>query len=79
MSENGIVTAEHGRWTGTNGRYFPPDFDHTKIIPQKQLKGKQGPRQMNMRMIMPFSMYCEGCGECMSAAQIKLHGRFRWL
>lgn len=52
-------------WTFTTGMYFPPDFDHTKILPMKRLKGKQGPRQMNMRMIMPFTMYCEKCGYAM--------------
>jgi len=64
FNPNFLKNADVG-WTGTNGRYFPPDFDPSKLIPQKVLKGKQPPRQMNMRMLMPFSMYCEQCGECM--------------
>ena len=38
FNPNFLKNADVG-WTGTNGRYFPPDFDPSKLIPQKVLKG----------------------------------------
>jgi len=56
-------------WTNTHGMYYPPDFDPTKLVSEKRYnrekreKGKQkGPRLMNIRMMMPFSMVCDTCG-----------------
>ena len=58
-------------WTHTNGNYYPPDFDPKAIVPNKKHAEKQKKlgadkfMSMNMRMMMPFSMNCNTCGEFM--------------
>lgn len=49
-------------WTFTAGLYYPPDFDQSKLMPLKHLKPK-GPQMMNIRMMFPFTMICDTCGE----------------
>lgn len=49
-------------WTMTCGQYYPPDFDASKLTPLKYLKPK-GPQLMNIRMMFPFTMVCDACGE----------------
>jgi len=49
-------------WTFTAGLYYPPDFDSSKLMPMKHLKPK-GPQMLNMRMMFPFTMICDACGE----------------
>lgn len=42
-------------------KYFPPDFD-----PAKMPKGKFDPfKQIEVRMMLPFSIQCTKCGEFM--------------
>mmetsp|Transcript_29417 Transcript_29417/g.75317 ORF Transcript_29417/g.75317 Transcript_29417/m.75317 type:complete len:347 (-) Transcript_29417:51-1091(-) len=56
----------HIGWT--NGSYYyPPDFDYKKLAaPKDFMKHKQrGVQTMGMRMMMPFTMVCETCGEYM--------------
>lgn len=50
-------------WTFTAGLYYPPDFDSTKLTPLKNLRPKGQPIVMNIRMMFPFTMICDGCGE----------------
>lgn len=50
-------------WTFTAGLYYPPDFDSTKLMPLKHLKPKGQPLIMNIRMMFPFTMICDSCGE----------------
>ena len=51
-------------------RYYPPDFDPSKLLPVKAIRPKRtpGPRQMSIRMMMPFTMRCSSCGEYMYIA-----------
>lgn len=51
-------------------RYYPPDFDPSKLLPVKAIRPKRtpGPRQMSIRMMMPFTMRCSACGEYMYIA-----------
>uniref|UniRef100_A0A0G4I1F6 Splicing factor YJU2 n=1 Tax=Chromera velia CCMP2878 TaxID=1169474 RepID=A0A0G4I1F6_9ALVE len=50
-------------------KYYSPDFDPQKLITRGKLlkklnEGKpKKPRQMEVRMMMPFSMCCQTCGE----------------
>jgi len=52
-------------WTFTAGQYYPPDFDPTKLLPLKHLKarGESKEKLMNIRMMFPFTMICDACGE----------------
>jgi hypothetical protein len=51
-------------------RYYPPDFDPSKLLPVKAIRPKRtaGARQMSIRMMMPFTMRCSSCGEYMYIA-----------
>lgn len=51
-------------------RYYPPDFDPSKLLPVKAIRPKRtaGPRQMSIRMMMPFTMRCSSCSEYMYIA-----------
>jgi len=50
-------------WTFTAGLYYPPDFDSTKLTPLKNLRPKGQQQAMNIRMMFPFTMICDSCGE----------------
>jgi len=52
-------------WTFTAGQYYPPDFDPSKLLPLKHLKarGENREKLMNIRMMFPFTMICDQCGE----------------
>mmetsp|Transcript_27085 Transcript_27085/g.43387 ORF Transcript_27085/g.43387 Transcript_27085/m.43387 type:complete len:360 (+) Transcript_27085:76-1155(+) len=52
-------------WTFTAGQYYPPDFDPSKLLPLKHLKakGEQKEKLINIRMMFPFTMICDACGE----------------
>lgn len=50
-------------WTFTAGLYYPPDFDSTKLTPLKNLRPKGQTQAMNIRMMFPFTMICDSCGE----------------
>jgi len=50
-------------WTFTAGLYYPPDFDSTKLMPLKMLRPKGQVQAMNIRMMFPFTMICDACGE----------------
>jgi len=52
-------------WTFTAGLYYPPDFDSSKLLPLKHLKarGENKEKLMNIRMMFPFTMICDACGE----------------
>ncbi|KAF8252738.1 DUF572-domain-containing protein [Wilcoxina mikolae CBS 423.85] len=43
-------------------KYFPPDFDPSKITRSKGPK-PTGPKQQTVRLMAPFSMKCLNCGE----------------
>ncbi|KAI5793517.1 CWC16 protein [Pyronema domesticum] len=43
-------------------KYFPPDFDPSKITRSKAPKSA-GPKQQTVRLMAPFSMKCLTCGE----------------
>ena len=51
-------------------QYYPPDFDPSKMLPMKVVRPKRtaGPRQMSIRMMMPFTMRCSHCQEYMYIA-----------
>ncbi|KAI9798639.1 MAG: hypothetical protein M1833_004628 [Piccolia ochrophora] len=51
MSERKVLT-----------KYFPPDFDPSKIVRSRGPK-PTGPRQQTVRLMAPFSMKCTSCGE----------------
>jgi hypothetical protein len=46
-------------------QYYPPDFDPSQLLPVKAIRAKRtaGPRQMEIRMMLPFTMRCSHCGE----------------
>ncbi|KAH0611386.1 uncharacterized protein H6S33_010651 [Morchella sextelata] len=43
-------------------KYYPPDFDPSKIVRNKNPK-PTGPKQQTVRLMAPFSMKCRSCGE----------------
>ena len=51
-------------------QYYPPDFDPSKMLPLRAIRPKRtsGPRQMSIRMMMPFTMRCSHCQEYMYIA-----------
>jgi hypothetical protein len=51
MSERKVLT-----------KYFPPDFDPSKITRTRGPK-QAGPKQIAVRLMAPFSMRCTACGE----------------
>ncbi|KAF2842943.1 DUF572-domain-containing protein [Patellaria atrata CBS 101060] len=51
MSERKVLT-----------KYYPPDFDPSKITRQRGPK-QAGPKQQVVRLMAPFSMKCTMCGE----------------
>ncbi|KAF1928406.1 DUF572-domain-containing protein [Didymella exigua CBS 183.55] len=51
MSERKVLT-----------KYYPPDFDPSKITRQRAPKNA-GPRLQTVRLMAPFSMKCTHCGE----------------
>jgi Saf4/Yju2 protein len=51
MSERKVLT-----------KYYPPDFDPSKITRTRGLK-QAGPKQQTVRLMAPFSMKCTSCGE----------------
>jgi hypothetical protein len=51
MSERKVLT-----------KYYPPDFDPSKITRQRGPKNA-GPKVMTVRLMAPFSMKCTHCGE----------------
>mmetsp|Transcript_160621 Transcript_160621/g.283217 ORF Transcript_160621/g.283217 Transcript_160621/m.283217 type:complete len:364 (-) Transcript_160621:36-1127(-) len=52
-------------WTFTAGLYYPPDYDPAKLVPLKHLKarGEKKEKMLNIRMMFPFTMICDSCGE----------------
>jgi hypothetical protein len=52
-------------WTFTAGMYYPPDYDPSKLLPLKHLKarGETKEKLLNIRMMFPFTMICDACGE----------------
>lgn len=52
-------------WTFTAGQYYPPDYDPSKLLPLKHLKnrGENREKLLNIRMMFPFTMICDSCGE----------------
>ncbi|PLN83948.1 DUF572-domain-containing protein [Aspergillus taichungensis] len=51
MSERKVLT-----------KYYPPDFDPSQITRQKKPKNA-GPKLQTVRLMAPFSMRCDSCGE----------------
>ncbi|KAI9803779.1 MAG: hypothetical protein M1825_001659 [Sarcosagium campestre] len=51
MSERKVLT-----------KYYPPDFDPSKIVRSRGPK-QTGPKQQTVRLMAPFSMKCTTCGE----------------
>lgn len=43
-------------------KYYPPDFDPSKIARSRGPK-QVGPKQQTVRLMAPFSMKCTSCGE----------------
>lgn len=43
-------------------KYYPPDFDPSKIVRQRGPK-QSGPKIQPVRLMAPFSMRCSACGE----------------
>ena len=43
-------------------KYYPPDFDPSKIVRTKGVK-TPGPKVQTVRLMAPFSMKCTACGE----------------
>ena len=46
-------------------KYFPPDFDHTKIPKQERSKVEKIKERFVVRMMLPMSVRCQTCGEYM--------------
>ena len=46
-------------------RYYPPDFDPSKLLPVKAIRPKRtaGPKQLAIRMMLPFTMKCDHCSQ----------------
>ena len=52
MSERKVLT-----------KYYPPDFDPSKIVRTRKAQGPPGPKTQTVRLMAPFSMKCTSCGE----------------
>lgn len=52
MSERKVLT-----------KYYPPDFDPSKLEKRKKGPKQVGPKQQTVRLMAPFSMKCTSCGE----------------
>ncbi|KAL9103082.1 MAG: hypothetical protein Q9163_001849 [Psora crenata] len=52
MSERKVLT-----------KYYPPDFDPSKIARARKAPGPSGPKTQTVRLMAPFSMKCTQCGE----------------
>lgn len=48
-----------------NSLYYPPDYDPSKLLPVRAIRPKRtaGARQLQIRMMLPFTMRCSHCGE----------------
>lgn len=44
-------------------KYYPPDFDPSKIVRLQKGSDRKGPRQQTVRLMTPYSMKCNTCGE----------------
>ncbi|KAG4301201.1 hypothetical protein PCANB_002490 [Pneumocystis canis] len=44
-------------------KYYPPDFDPNKIVRLHRGSDRKGPRQQTVRLMTPYSMRCNTCGE----------------
>ncbi|GAB7360701.1 hypothetical protein MBLNU230_g0578t1 [Neophaeotheca triangularis] len=44
-------------------KYYPPDFDPSKLEKRKKGPKQVGPKQQVVRLMAPFSMKCTSCGE----------------
>jgi hypothetical protein len=46
-------------------QYYPSDFDPSKMLPIKAIRPKRsaGLKQMSIRMMLPFTMRCDSCGQ----------------
>ena len=44
-------------------KYYPPDFDPSKITKARNKPKNTGPKQITIRLMAPFSMQCTKCGE----------------
>jgi len=42
-------------------KYYPPDFDSSKLVQNNG--AKKGPKQQTVRLMAPFTMRCNTCGE----------------
>ena len=62
MSERKVLT-----------KYYPPDFDPSKIERRRGPK-QTGPKQQTVRLMAPFSMKCTRCGEYIYKGR-KFNGR----
>ena len=52
MSERKVLT-----------KYYPPDFDPSKIVRTRKAQGPPGPKTQTVRLMAPFSKKCTSCGE----------------
>lgn len=52
MSERKVLT-----------KYYPPDFDPSKIARTPKHLRPTGPKTISVRLMAPFSMKCTSCGE----------------
>lgn len=52
MSERKVLT-----------KYYPPDFDPSKIERSRSKGQQSGPKVQTVRLMAPFSMKCTSCGE----------------
>ncbi|KAK6434535.1 Pre-mRNA-splicing factor cwf16 [Oleoguttula sp. CCFEE 5521] len=44
-------------------KYFPPDFDPSKLERRRKPPANAGPKVQTVRLMAPFSMKCTSCGE----------------